>query len=186
MAESCQNGCRLERYVDRRAAHIVTIASRVQNGFDFGVIRARRLREAFAQHSAVAHDDATDTRIRRCVKCRTLRKRQRAQHEFAVGLGIHSCKVYAAAKPLRLHSAWSLRGLLFAAARLGSLLLDRETLAYRRCALRQRQRQYAVFEAGVGTFFGDFGRQFEAACIAGRIALAVKDLVPVRAVLGLG
>jgi hypothetical protein len=44
------------------------------------------------------------------VKRRSLRERQRAQHEFAVGLGIHSCKVYAAAKPLRLHSAGRLEG----------------------------------------------------------------------------
>ena len=37
-------------------------------------------------------------------------------------------------------------------------LADGEPLAHYRRTLGQRERQHAVFEFGVGTFFGDFGR----------------------------
>lgn len=71
------------------AAYIVAAALGVFQRLDFGMVLASGLRHAFADHHAVTHNDAADTRIRGGGEQPFFRPLQGEPHAFEVTVDIH-------------------------------------------------------------------------------------------------
>jgi hypothetical protein len=86
---------RLQRHVHVRAVQVVAGAARIQQRLDFSVIGARPLRETLADDAPVAHDHASDTRVRRCVNHRLGGELQGSRHEVVIRVAVHASRFYA-------------------------------------------------------------------------------------------